>query len=66
MQGILLLKDKNSLINTVKELVDVKRKLFAELSVDSQFKLINDTYPLVFKRNNEKVFQCMITKSGDV
>lgn len=59
-----MLKDKSSLINTVKELVEVKRKYFANLSVNSEFDLVSDTYPLIFKRKTDKeTFICIINPS---
>lgn len=57
-------KDNNSLTNTVKSLVDIKRKYLAEFSLDSDFELLSDTYPVVFKRKkNNKSFICAVNPS---
>ena len=45
-----LSQDENSLVNTVKRLVEMKRNNPDVFSCDAQFELLNETYPLVFKR----------------
>ncbi|MBR4762575.1 MAG: glycosylase [Clostridia bacterium] len=53
--------DANSLLNTVKKLVEIKRKYLCDFSADDGFELLKDTYPLVFKRESEKsVFFCAV------
>lgn len=47
-------KDPDSLINTVRELVRIKRENPDLFSAANEFELISDTYPLVFKRKCEK------------
>lgn len=57
-------KRENSLINTVKDLVSVKREYLGEFSENSSFELLNEDYPLIFTRkNNGKVFYCAINPS---
>lgn len=57
-------KDNNSLLNTVKTLVEIKRKYLGEFSLDADFKLLSDTYPVVFKRKkNNKSFICAVNPS---
>lgn len=57
-------KDKNSLINTVKALVAAKREYLADFTPEGTFELVNDDYPLVFKRtDNGKTFVCAVNPS---
>ena len=57
-------KDENSLINTVKALVAAKREYLANFTPDATFELVEKTYPLVFKREeNGKTFYCAINPS---
>ena len=57
-------KNENSLINTVKLLVAFKRRYLEDLSQNSEFELINEDYPLIFKRTNKKeTFICVVNPS---
>ena len=57
-------KNENSLINTVKSLVAFKRKYLEDLSQNSEFELISEDYPLIFKRTNKKeTFICVVNPS---
>lgn len=47
-------KDPDSLINTVRELVRIKRENPDLFGAANEFELVSDTYPLVFKRKCEK------------
>lgn len=58
-------KKKDSLINTVKDLVALKRKYLGDFSINAEFDVVNDGYPLVFKRvQKEKSFICIINPSS--
>ncbi len=57
-------KDENSLINAVKAMVAAKREYLADFTPEADFELVNNTYPLVFKRtDNGKTFFCAINPS---
>lgn len=47
-------QDAKSLMNTVRELVEVKRKYAGLFACGNEFELISDTYPIVYKRTNEQ------------
>lgn len=58
-------KREDSLINTVKSLVAFKRQYFGDYSTDADFEVINDGYPLIFKRvKKERTFICVINPSS--
>lgn len=44
--------DKNSLLNTVKELIAI-RKQYSCLNAEGEFTVIEDEYPFIFKRSDE-------------
>lgn len=57
-------KNEASLINTVKQLVAFKREYLKDLSLGSEFELIREDYPLIFKRTNQKeTFMCVVNPS---
>ncbi|MBQ9388101.1 MAG: glycosylase [Lachnospiraceae bacterium] len=55
-------KDENSLINTVKSLLDIKRRFFGGL--ENGLEVINDDYPMVFSRKKDgATFLCAVNPS---
>ena len=57
--------DNNSLLNTLKKLVDIKRKYLSDFSLNCDFEVLSRTYPLVFTRKRkEKQFFCAVNPSN--
>lgn len=57
--------DENSLLNTLKKLVDIKRQYLLDFSPDCDFEVLSRTYPLVFTRKRkEKQFFCAVNPSN--
>lgn len=58
------LADPNSLVNCVKEMVGVKREYSELFSCDSEFELVSEDYPAVFKRSAKgKTLTCAFNPS---
>lgn len=56
--------DENSLMNTVKHLVDIKRKVLSPFSQDGEFEVVSRTYPIVFTRKKGiEQFFCAVNPS---
>lgn len=56
--------DPNSLMNTVKHLVEIKRNCLFDFSCYCDFEVLSQTYPLIFKRRcGEKEFFCALNPS---
>ena len=56
--------DEDSLMNTVKSLVTIKRENLSDFLPDSAFEVLSETYPLIFTRKQgEKQFFCAVNPS---